>query len=669
MPDKKSTKCKIPSGGIQRVIIRNVFPSVASGKYPAKGSMGEPICFEANIFADGHDKIFAKVLFRYSNEKRWLEKELTPTGNDRWECRYIPEKEGTLEFKIQAWISGPDTWKDAVEKKLAAGTDITPERSAGIEMLNSLLPLLTGNSHKELKQLLYGQQENGILPADIDSRLYQAIRSLALKDKVTATEIFVINVERVKARFSTWYELFPRSCAKEPGRHGTFRDLVLKLPEIAGLGFDVLYLPPIHPIGKLKRKGKNNSLIAAPDDPGSPWAIGSDEGGHKSLHPGLGSMADFRHLVKEAGKYSIEIAMDIAFQCAPDHPYVKQHPEWFKWRPDGTVQFAENPPKKYEDILPFDFETDHWEELWEELLSICTFWIHKGVKIFRVDNPHTKSLRMWEWLIGCIRKDHPETIFLAEAFTRPNIMEHLAMTGFTQSYTYFTWRNSKQELQEYMTELTRTERRYFFRPNFWPNTPDILPDHLVAGGEQMHVIRLLLAATLSANYGIYGPVFERGINVQANGKEEYADNEKYEIKYWGPPEETRIYQMIRKINNLRKTQPALQFTDNIEFLSTSSDLIMAYLKYAPEGDGHLLVIINLDPYNRQSAWVNIPRAAFEKLYGPEISIHDMLNDEQYIWKNDWNYVELDPYTKPAHIFTLKGYRTGTLPAGPADIHE
>lgn len=659
MSDIKNHRCKVPADGIKRVIIKNVRPSVQSGKYPAKGSIEEQVCFTANIFTDGHDKIFAQVLFRMEKSKSWHSTEMKLIENDRWEYCHIPAKAGIMEFKIQAWISEPDSWKDAIEKKIAAGMESKADEMKGIEIFEKALPLLGKQEQKEWKKLLHENKEGGIFPKHVNSELYAAIRSVAAKETITTSNTFTINIERKKARFSTWYELFPRSCSPEPGHHGTFRDLAKKIPDIADAGFDVIYLPPVHPIGKLKRKGKNNSLTATSEDPGSPWAIGSSEGGHKSLHPQLGGMDDFRHLVKEAEKHGLEIAMDIAFQCAPDHPYVKEHPEWFRWRADGTVQFAENPPKKYEDILPFDFESAHWESLWEELLSIFTFWIDKGISIFRVDNPHTKSLRMWEWLIGCIKKEYPDTIFLAEAFTRPNIMEHLAMTGFTQSYTYFTWRNTKQELQEYITDLTQTDRRYFFRPNFWPNTPDILPEHLVTGGENMHIIRLLLAATLSASYGIYGPVFERGINIPAKGKEEYTDNEKYEIKYWAHIKPTRIWQTIVKVNGIRKSQPALQFTNNIEFLNTSNEMIVAYLKYNPEGNSHLMIVISLDPHNRQSGWVNIPKKTFSRLYGETVMIYDILNEEQYTWKDDWNYVELDPYRKPAHIFTLQGEKAPT----------
>jgi starch synthase (maltosyl-transferring) len=652
MAAKIHLQYSLPADGKKRIIIKNVMPTVECGSYIAKGTVGEQIKFVANIIADGHDKIFARVLLKEPGSKTWREAELKLISNDLWETYYLPHETGILEFKIQAWISELDTWQNAIDKKEKAGVDTKLDELRGLQILEHAAEVAAKADQKEIKNLLQEKKEKGIQAADIDRLLYKKLVRSVTKDRISSTEIYRIDIERKKARFSTWYELFPRSCAPIEGSHGTFMDVVKQLPELASAGFDVLYLPPIHPIGKLKRKGKNNSLTAGPVDPGSPWAIGSDEGGHKSIHPELGTMDDFKKLIKEARKHDIDIAMDIAFQCAPDHPYVKDHPEWFKWRADGSVQFAENPPKKYEDILPFDFETEAWQSLWEELLSIFIFWIDKGIKVFRVDNPHTKSLRLWEWIISSIRKEHPEVIFLAEAFTRPAVMEHLAIIGFTQSYTYFTWRNGKKELQDYLMELTQTPRQYFFRPNFWPNTPDILPEHLVTGGDNMHIIRVLLAATLSSSYGLYGPVFQRGINQPMPGKEEYIDNEKYEIKYWEPIAETRIWKIIKKINHIRKEFAALQYTNNIEFLNTSNDAIMAFIKRDELSQRHIIVVINLDEKNTQTAWVNIPQEELNKLYGPVLHITDHLNNESYEWNKDWNYVELNPDIKCAHIFSF-----------------
>lgn len=650
MSAKNDPKVTIPANGQKRVIIKSISPSVACNQYPAKGTVGEPIDFKAIIIADGNDKIFARLLIK--KEKTWKEIELLEEPNDNWSATYIPDTTGILEFKVQAWISDLKSWKDGYEKKETAGVVTPLDRLRGSEIITHTLEHSPKNLLQQLKGLISDCKEEGIIPSVLEPEVYAALLRSIAKDKITSTELFNIDIEREKARFSTWYELFPRSCAIEEGRHGTFQDVINKLPSLKEAGFDVLYLPPIHPIGSLNRKGKNNNLVAMPEDPGSPWAIGNYEGGHKSLHPELGSMQDFKKLIKEAKKNDIEIAMDIAFQCAPDHPYVKEHPEWFKWRADGTVQFAENPPKKYEDILPFDFDTKAWESLWAELLSIFTFWIDKGVHVFRVDNPHTKSLRLWQWMIGTIRNTNPGIIFLAEAFTRPNIMEQLAMAGFTQSYTYFTWRNSKKELQDYLKELTATSMKYFFRPNFWPNTPDILPEHLVTGGENMHVIRLLLAATLSSNYGLYGPVYERNIHDPMPGKEEYIDNEKYEIKYWAPTEESRIWKTIKKINRIRKEFFALQVTNNIHFLETSNEQIMAYLKLDKVHGRHLLIVLNLDSSHTQSAWVNISLEKWAPILGTTWQLADQLNEETYNWAQEWNYVALHPDHKPAHIFTV-----------------
>ncbi|WP_118976380.1 alpha-1,4-glucan--maltose-1-phosphate maltosyltransferase [Taibaiella koreensis] len=655
MSTKARVSPAIPPDGIKRVVIKNVRPAVDGGQYPAKGAEGFLQYFKANIIADGHDKLYARVLLKIPGSKAWQAIPMTLVHNDLWQASYKPEITGLVEFRIQAWISELDSWRDATEKKRQAGIDTTLEERRGFMLLQHQLKLASKAEEKTLKGFLDSRE--GILPSDIPGELYNCLLLLVPKERISVTDSYFIDIERTRAQFSTWYELFPRSCAAAPDQHGTFADVARQLPYLAAAGFDVLYLPPIHPIGRQKRKGKNNSLIAGESDPGSPWAIGSEEGGHKSIHPQLGNMADFKNLVREAKRQGIDIAMDIAFQCAPDHPYVQQHPEWFRWRPNGTVQFAENPPKKYEDILPFDFESTEWPALWEELLSIFLFWIGKGVTIFRVDNPHTKSLRLWEWLISSVRAEFPEVIFLAEAFTRPHIMEHLAMAGFTQSYTYFTWRNSKQELQQYLTELTKGPQQYFFRPNFWPNTPDILPEHLVTGGDNMHVIRLLLAATLSSSYGIYGPVFERGINKLMPGKEEYSDNEKYEIRHWDTLPDTAISRAIVKINHIRKRFRALQQTNNIEFLDTSNEQIMAYVKYSEEDGEHLLIVISLDPHHAQSAWIHTPRARLTGDRGDILYLSDELNQEHYQWDQDWNYVALEPGFKPAHIFSIANQPT------------
>jgi len=642
----------LPVDGLKRVIIKDLRPTVASGKYPAKATVGYPIHFSANIIVDGHEKLFCNLLYKFGNEKRWSVVPLKADYNDRWYTTIVATQKGKIEFKMQAWVSDLLTWKDAYAKKEVAGVDTHINQQQGVILLKSLNALADKQTQKQIAALLSTEQHEGISPDAIPEGLLEQLVTLTPADKITSSQVSTIDVERTKAGYSSWYELFPRSCSRQEGLHGTLRDVIEKLPMLADAGFDVLYLPPIHPIGRVKRKGKNNSLTANENDPGSPWAIGSDEGGHKAIHPELGTMADFKHLIKEAKKLDIDIALDIAFQCAPDHPYVKEHPEWFKWRPDGTVQFAENPPKKYEDILPFDFESADWRTLWQELLSIFQYWIKAGVTIFRVDNPHTKSLRLWEWIIATVRSEYPDVIFLAEAFTRPNIMEQLAMAGFTQSYTYFTWRNTAKELKEYLTELTKTDKQYFFRPNFWPNTPDILPEHLVTGGDNMHIIRVLLAATLSSNYGLYGPVYERGINAPMPGKEEYVDSEKYEIKHWKEEEPSRIWLTVKAINRIRKKFQALQVTNNIEFLESSNENLIAFMKYDELGRKHLLVVITLDPSNEQTGWIKLPLKELNAVYSLPLQVYDELNNEEYTWTQDWNYIALNAAHKAAHVFSF-----------------
>jgi len=473
-------------------------------------------------------------------------------------------------------------------------------------------------------------------------------------------------VDREKARFSAWYETFPRSCAKktpvaeqhreasESGRCATFRECESRLPYIASMGFDVLYLPPIHPIGHAHRKGKNNRAYAGPDDPGSPWGIGSEEGGHKAIHPQLGTLEDFRRFVSKAREHGMEVALDISFQCSPDHPYVKEHPEWFRHRPDGTIQYAENPPKKYQDIYPFAFETEHWRELWEELKGIVLFWVEQGVHIFRVDNPHTKPMRFWEWLIGEVKEKYPDVIFLSEAFTRPKVMYNLAKLGFTQSYTYFAWRNTKWELTQYFTELTQTDLREYFRPNLWPNTPDILTEYLQTGGRPAFMARLVLAATLGASYGIYGPAFELWEHTpRERGSEEYLDSEKYEIKHWDLSRPDSLKDLIARVNRTRKENPALQSDWSLRFHPVDNDQLICYSKNSDDLSNIVLVVVNLNPFYTHSGWVQLP---LEKLgVDPQVpyQMHDLLSDARYIWKGPRNYVELNPSIVPAHIFRLR----------------
>jgi len=643
--------------GRQRVIITGIAPRIEEGQYPAKAAIHESIIISANIFGDGHDEVAANVAIRKTGASEWQFIPLKFVINDFWEAVFEPVETGFYEFKIHAWIDHFTTWQKGLEKKFEAGQDIAVELLIGVEMLEiaaedasdadkaSLLSwsskLRSNDDPESLVTLATSNDVSQLMYKYRDTRL----------DTISTTS--QIEIERQKAAFSTWYELFPRSASKEPNKHGTFLDVVGLLPRIANMGFDVLYLPPIHPIGEKNRKGKNNSLVAEDSEPGSPWAIGNRLGGHKEIHPELGSLEDFKVLIQEAKKLGIELAMDIAYQCAPDHPYVKLHPQWFKWRPDGSVQYAENPPKKYEDILPINFETNDWENLWQELKSVVDYWIEQGVTIFRVDNPHTKAFSFWEWMIKEVRQKRPDIIFLAEAFTRPRLMERLAKAGFNQSYTYFTWRNTKYELEQYINELTKTEQRYYFRPNFWPNTPDILPPLLTYGGENAHILRLLLAATLSSNYGLYGPVYEFGLNTPRQGKEEYIDNEKYEIKHWDWGQYTRIKEIITRVNRIRKQNSALHTTWNINLAESTNDQIICYAKADNKTNNALIMAANLDLFNTQGAYVKIPIHQLGINTSEPYTVHDLLSGSKYSWHGEWNYVELNPYEMPAHIFRVE----------------
>jgi starch synthase (maltosyl-transferring) len=461
-------------------------------------------------------------------------------------------------------------------------------------------------------------------------------------------------VDPVRARFSAWYEFFPRSASSEPGRHGTFADCEARLPYVAGMGFDVLYFPPIHPIGATFRKGKNNSVVAQPGDTGSPWAIGAADGGHKSIHNQLGTLEDFRRLVKRAEEFGIQIALDIAFQAAPDHPYVRSHENWFRKRPDGTIQYAENPPKKYQDIYPFDFESEDWAGLWQELKSVFLFWIEQGVRIFRVDNPHTKAFPFWEWCITEIKAEYPEVLFLSEAFTRPKIMYRLAKLGFSQSYTYFPWRTAKGEIVSYFNEITKSPVADFFRPNQWPNTPDILTEFLQLGTRSAFMIRLLLAATLGANYGIYGPAFElMESRPVRQGSEEYLDSEKYQIREWDLDRPDSLRDLITLVNRIRRENEALQNDRSLEFHDVDNDQLLCFSKHSPNGSNLILVVVNLDPHYRQSGFVNLPLDRFEIPEDRPFQAHDLLTGARYMWTGRRNYVELDPHSIPGHIFLLR----------------
>ncbi len=644
--------------GRNRVIIEGIEPEIDGGRYPIKRVAGEKVTVEADVFAEGHDIVAAILEYRREDQESWSEVSMRHVGNDRWEGSFVPLKLGRYRYRVRGYVDVYLTWLEGLKKKHGAGQDLSVEFAIGaayiVEVSERAAPEETRKLAELAGLLRKGDDLERILQRVGSEETLHIMRTCRERDNESlyGKELTVV-VEREKAGFSTWYELFPRSATGEAGSHGTFRDCEALLPDIARLGFDVLYLPPIHPIGSSRRKGKNNVLVAGEGDPGSPWAIGSDEGGHKAIHPELGTMDDFLRLVSEAKKHGIEIAMDIAFQCSPDHPYVKEHPEWFRWRPDGTVQFAENPPKKYEDIIPFDFETRSWRELWEELKSIVLFWVDKGITLFRVDNPHTKPFPFWEWLIGEVRRTRPEVIFLSEAFTRPKVMYRLAKIGFSMSYTYFTWRNTKRELTEYMTEITRSQVGEYFRPNFWPNTPDILSEYLQYGGRPAFVIRLVLAATLSSHYGIYGPAYELCVSDAVSGKEEYDDSEKYEIKKWDLEKPGNLREFIARVNRIRRENPALQSTRNLRFYEVENDNLLFYGKHTDDLDNLLLVVVNLDPFHTQSGVLRVPLKDFGIEPGGSFLVHDLLSNDRFIWHGADNHVTLDPRVAPAYIFHVR----------------
>ena len=577
--------------------------------------------------------------------------------NDRWRATFEVIEIGAYLYTLQAWVDRFGSWRQGLAKKLQAGQDVAIDLLIGAglveETANRAPPAdkkRLGNFISILRSKQPDARETALLPELAALMAKYSDRRWA----VTYEKELRVNVDREKARFSTWYEMFPRSCASEPGVHGTLRDCEQRLPYVAGMGFDVLYLPPIHPIGRSFRKGKNNELGAGPDDVGSPWAIGAKEGGHKAIHPQLGTLEDFKRLVTKAKESGIEIALDIAFQCAPDHPYAREHPEWFRKRPDGSIQYAENPPKKYQDIYPLDFETDHWKELWDELKSIIVFWCEQGVRIFRVDNPHTKAFPFWEWAIAEVKKDYPEALFLAEAFTRPKVMYRLAKLGFSQSYTYFAWRNTKWELTQYFTELTQTEIADFFRASLWPNTPDILTEYLQFGGRPAFMTRLVLAATLGANYGIYGPAFELCENVPRDpGSEEYLNSEKYELKHWDLERTDSLKEFIALVNRIRGENRALQSDRSLRFHPVDNPEIICFSKQTEDLKNVIVVVVNLDPHHTQSGWVELAMEELGLLPQQPFQMHDLLTNARYLWHGARNYVQLNPDTVPAQIFRVR----------------
>ncbi len=648
--------------GQQRVFIENIQPQVNCGKFPVKRVLNDKFQVTADIYCDSHDVLSAEVLYRSEGEREWQTVEMKHVINDRWKAEFGLYKLGSYFFTARAWVDHFKSWHNDILKKIDAQVDYDVDLKAGALLIQKTLDSGNDISEKDEKYLqkVMGKftsdeqiSENKIEPI-LNNKLYKTMTRYPVKNHITSAEQELeVNVDRQKANFSAWYEIFPRSLGTG-GKHGNFQDVVNFLPYVSELGFDVLYLPPIHPIGETKRKGKNNNVVANPEEPGSPWAIGGKEGGHKSIHPELGTMEDFKQLVQQAKNAGIEIALDVAFQCSPDHPWVKEHPEWFRHRPDGSLQYAENPPKKYEDIYPLNFETDAWQSLWNELKSVFLFWIDKGVKIFRVDNPHTKSLKFWGWAIQEIKKEHPDVIFLAEAFTRPKVMYNLAKQGFSQSYTYFTWRNTKYELTTYCNELLKAEVREFFRPNFWPNTPDILPEFLQVTNRAGYIQRLILAATLSSNYGIYGPAFELMENQPVQqGKEEYLDSEKYELKQWNLNDAKSLRKIITRVNQIRKENKALQNTHSLQFHHIENEALVCYSKTTDDFSNIILVVVSLDPYHTHSGWIHFPIGDFDMDEHVPYQVQDLISGSHFLWTGEHNYVEINPGIMPAHIFRVR----------------
>ena len=640
------------------VVIENVQPLVDCGRYPIKRVVGEDLVVEADIFKDGHDVVAAVLKWRVVGKRPWRETAMIFVDNDRWRGACTLYDQAIHEYTIEAWTDTFRSWQEEFVKKFEAGISVLQsEALEGAAITQAAAK--RARDHADRERLLELSKQISTVAY---SEVYAIARSGELEvlmatypDRSNATQyvpVLRVVVDRPVALFGAWYEFFPRSATGRADSGSTFRDCLSRVDDAKAMGFDVIYFPPIHPIGHTSRKGRNNSVTCEPGDPGVPWAIGSEAGGHKAVEPSLGTLADFDWLQNEVRKRGMEIALDFAINCSPDHPYVKEHPDWFYKRPDGTIKYAENPPKKYEDIYPLNFRCETWRELWAEMKSSVLFWAEHGVRIFRVDNPHTKPVAFWEYLITGVREKYPETIFLSEAFTRPKMMKALAKAGFNQSYTYFTWRNSKQELIDYFTELTQTEMSEYFRPNLWPNTPDILPFHLQEGGRLAFMTRVLMAATLSTVYGIYSG-YELCENKALPGREEYLDSEKYQFKQrdWNAP--GNIKDWIARLNEIRKENRALHLFTNLRFYHAENDSILCYGKMTPARDNIILVVVNLDPFRKQNSFVYVPVEQFGQMETDEYRVQDLLSDATYTWRGRRNYVELDPEIQPAHIFLVR----------------
>jgi starch synthase (maltosyl-transferring) len=644
-------------------VIENLQPLIDGGRYPVKRIVGEDLVVEADIFKDGHDVVAAVLKWRVLGKRPWRETPMTFVDNDRWGAVCTLYDNAIHEYTVEAWADTFRSWQHEFTAKFVGGISaLRSEAMEGAALVRSAAR--RAREPADAARLLeFAEQISTAANSEINAIAQSGeleVLMATYPDRSNATQYAPVPrvvVERSAALIGAWYEFFPRSAEGRGDRGSTFRQCLPRVDDAKAMGFDVIYFPPIHPIGHTNRKGRNNSIICEPGDPGVPWAIGSEAGGHKAVEPSLGTLADFDWLQKQVRKRGMEIALDFALNCSPDHPYVKEHPDWFYKRPDGTIKYAENPPKKYEDIYPLNFRCQNWRELWAEMKSNVLFWAERGVRIFRVDNPHTKPVAFWEYLIKGVQEKYPDVVFLSEAFTRPKMMKALAKAGFSQSYTYFTWRNSKQELIEYFTELTQTEMSEYFRPNLWPNTPDILPFVLQDGGRPAFMIRVALAATLSTLYGIYSG-YELCENEALPGREEYLDSEKYQFKErdWNAP--GNIKDWIARLNKIRKENRALQFYDNLRFYPAENEAILFYGKMTAARDNIILVVVNLDPHRKQHSYIDVPVDQFGQIETDAYEVHDLLSDARYIWRGRRNYVELDPNIQPAHIFRVRRWASG-----------
>lgn len=638
-----------------RIVIENVKPQINNGSIFIKRVVNEVVVVTADILVDGHDVLQADLLFKHEGDKDWTSVRMQHVNNDSYTASFTVSQQGFYQYKIESWVDYELNWQHGIDRKIDDNQHVKSELLEGAELIKPLVKKVAKADAEYLSYLIdIFTNESGYKDAICEcknQRLIAIFKANPRKHLKNKTPDFEVYVDRQKARFSTWYEFFPRSASEQPNTHGTFKDCHRLLPRIAAMGFDTLYFPPVHPIGEVHRKGKNNTTDAKEGDAGSTWGIGSRYGGHKDIHPELGTLEDFKALIQDAKNQGIEIAMDYALQAAPDHPWVKEHPDWFKWRPDGTVQYAENPPKKYQDILPIYWETKDYKNLWQECLDILLHWIDCGITIFRVDNPHTKPYYFWNWVISEVKKQHPDILFLSEAFTKPKVMQQLAKQGFSQSYTYFTWRDSKHELTEYVTELTQTDQKEYMRPNFWPNTPDINPYHLQGANESKYLQRYALAAGLCSNIGIYGPVFEQMIDEAIPGKEEYYMSEKFQVYHYDWFKENKLTKLIGTINKIRHENASFQQTNNIRFCTIENQNLMAFYKWDDEKSNETLTIISLDPYYKQSGFVQLPLVELGIHAGQTIEVSDLITSNSYHWSNEWNYVELHP-ALPFHFFKI-----------------